>query len=287
MAPIRNSRARARAWCITLNNPTEDDLEKYRTFPWRAEAAHFVAQLEAGDGGTPHLQAYVYWRSAKTMRATKERFGDRCHVEKARGTKQANFVYCTKPDGRLDGPWYFGFPRPRRLPTEWRPWQTHATQLATAEPDDRTIYWIWEPTGGTGKSKLQLYWTQLFNAVLVNGNARDAKCGIKALWGKDSPTGPPEQPVIMVNLPRNTQKPELWNTLEQLKDGIFFSGKYEPAMVTLPELHVFVFANEPPEQCSLSIDKLRVYRIDESTMVMRPDRWTLPFGQGQLYGPGF
>ena len=71
------------------------------------EQRYLVYQLERGDGGTPHLQGYVYYDTAKSLRSVKERF-PRAHLEKARGSPADNRRYCTKSDTRVDGPWEFG-----------------------------------------------------------------------------------------------------------------------------------------------------------------------------------
>lgn len=277
---------RSRSMVFTINNPSERLLEVHRSFNGPDDATHYVAQLEQGVvAGTTHLQGFVRWKNAKTFKAAMTIL-ENGHFEVAKGSLSQNFEYCTKESTRVEGPWQRGFPRPRALPTVLRPWQRQATEIAASVPDDRTIHWIWD-NGNTGKTKLQLLWHRDFNAILVDGNARDAKCAIKMAWGPDNSTGPPPHPVIMMNLPRDTQRPGLWPILESLKDGIFFSGKYEPGMMILPELHLFIFANEPPKCCSLSIDKMQVFRVDETSLVMRKAPWTLPVGEGVLFGPGF
>ncbi len=159
----------------------------------------------------------------------------------------------------MEGPWHFGFPALRVLPTVLWPWQKEATELITTVADDRTIYWFWEPDGRAGKSVLTWLWHRDFKALVVGHNARDAMCAVKLAWITDGFL--PENPIIMFDLPRECQTPLLFYVLEKLKDGIFFSGKYKSSMVTLPLVQVAVFANEPPLYSTLSADKLKVYHI--------------------------
>ncbi len=260
MATASNAK-RSRGWTFTLNNPTEEDLTFLRDPVFRAAASHYVAQLEVGSAGTPHVQGYVRWRNAKAFAPTKALLRN-AHIEAARGSIEDNRKYCTKMDGRQDGPWLFGYPAQRVLPTVLWPWQTAATEIVKRQPDDRTIYWFWEPVGNVGKSVLTWLWHRDFDALIVGHNARDAKCAVKLAWVIDG--SPPEHPIVMFDLPRESQTPFLFHTLEKMKDGIFFSGKYKSSMVTLPLTHVVVFANEAPRFNILSRDKLRVYRIDHA-----------------------
>ncbi len=252
---------RCRAWVFTLNNPSAADTAFFSSRCFIESATHFVCQLESGEGDTPHIQGFVRWRNAKAFAPAKKLLRD-AHIEAARGSLSDNRKYCTKLEGRIQGPWQHGFPEERPLPTVLYPWQASASSLVTTTPDDRHIFWFWEPDGNSGKTVLQWLWARDFDAILVGHNARDAKCAVKLAWFIDGIL--PEKPIIMLNLPRESQSPLLFHVLEALKDGIFFSGKYKSSMVKLPLVHVCVFANEPPQHSTLSADKLRVFRIDHA-----------------------
>jgi hypothetical protein len=74
---------------------------------------YFVMQKERGAQGTEHFQGYIHMANPVTMRAIKDIINDRIHCEIARGNGQQNKDYCTKEEGRIDGPWEFG-----ELPTQ-------------------------------------------------------------------------------------------------------------------------------------------------------------------------
>lgn len=109
--------SRARAFCFTINNPTDSDwdaLEECQTqIPQTIK--YVVYQLEQGTNHTPHVQGYIYFVHP---RASISRMFPRAHIEKARGTPEQNKAYCTKEESRhpLDedqepedhGPWEFG-----------------------------------------------------------------------------------------------------------------------------------------------------------------------------------
>lgn len=108
--------SRARAWCFTTNNPTHKVL-----FPDGLPDGikYIVYQLERGDQGTPHLQGYVQlsrpqrmsWLKKVTSKTAEgEVFNvfDRAHFIVAKGNADQNKAYCTKAEGRLEGPWTLG-----------------------------------------------------------------------------------------------------------------------------------------------------------------------------------
>jgi hypothetical protein len=51
--------------------------------------------------------------------------------------------------------------------------------------------------------------------------------------------------------------------LEEIKDMLFYSGKYEGGMVCGPCPHMCIFANEPPELEKFSSDRWKVFKITE------------------------
>jgi len=96
----------SRRWCFTLNNPTPAELVHTLWEQW-PHLRGGVCQLERGDNGTPHYQGYVQFARPTRLAALKGLLA-RAHWESARGDSAANLIYCTKEEGRLDGPWRIG-----------------------------------------------------------------------------------------------------------------------------------------------------------------------------------
>lgn len=87
---------RGRAWCFTINNYSNEDIQSIT----KLDAKYLIAgQEKCPDTGTPHIQGYVYFDNAKTLRAISKLL-PRAHFEKARGTPEENQRYCSK-DGDL------------------------------------------------------------------------------------------------------------------------------------------------------------------------------------------
>jgi len=98
--------SKSRAFCLTLNNYSE--LEEHQLKVHMQERSVYgIVGKEVGESGTPHLQAYIYYKNAtaRSMEKWTQLLGtNRYHIEVARGTPTENKAYCSK-DGDV---WEFG-----------------------------------------------------------------------------------------------------------------------------------------------------------------------------------
>lgn len=83
--------SQARNCCFTLNNYTDEEF--YAIKAWSCD--YLIIGREVGENGTPHLQGYVEWTSAKKW-STLKRLNSRIHWEKRRGTAKQASDYCKK-----------------------------------------------------------------------------------------------------------------------------------------------------------------------------------------------
>lgn len=83
---------RARAWCFTLNNYSEEEYEKIT----KLSCKYLVVGKEVGDSGTPHLQGYVEFDNPRMLTGVKKIIGDRVHLEVRLGTALQASDYCKK-----------------------------------------------------------------------------------------------------------------------------------------------------------------------------------------------
>ena len=81
-----------RGWCYTLNNYTVEEHEKLQSLACK----YHVIGEEEGESGTPHLQGFIYFASAKTFSAAKKVIGERAHIEEMKGTPTQAAEYCRK-----------------------------------------------------------------------------------------------------------------------------------------------------------------------------------------------
>lgn len=80
-------------YCFTLNNYTDDEYVAMDTWP---NVVYLIVGKEvAPDTGTPHLQGYVVLKKDQRVSAMKK-LNARAHWEKANGSTEHNFTYCSK-----------------------------------------------------------------------------------------------------------------------------------------------------------------------------------------------
>jgi len=244
--PSRNTRSRA--WCFTLNNFSEEDVAQAR-----ALEGECVCGIETGENGTPHLQGVVRFESARTFQSVKKLL-PRAHIEKCVSWVKSK-QYCAKEGNLVRN---LGDTQTHRVvkdPLEGltlKPWQQEVALLLENEAQDtRTIRWYWEPTGNVGKTSLAKHlcikWPK--NILYLSGKAADIKFAVSGFVKKNT------LKMAIFDLTRTSEQFVSYEALEAVKNGIFFSGKYEAEMCVFNSPHVVVFANFPPDTSRLSGDR--------------------------------
>lgn len=243
-------RREAKHWCFTLNNPLPDD---YKLFYAANNVTAFCFQLEKGKLGTPHYQGYIHFTNKCSPYSQIP--NKRIHWEVCKDINQA-IIYCQKLP-RIAGPWLKGVERKTELvpicSADLRPWQNEIISIISKQPHDRHIYWYWEPIGNTGKTTFAKYLVVYHSAVVLSGKSADMKNAIASM--KHYPQ------VILVDCPRSGANFICYKGLEEIKNALFFSGKYESKMVCGHVPHLIIFSNSPPEYAQLSQDRWVVTRI--------------------------
>ena len=92
----------------------------------------------------------------------------------------------------------------------------------------RAIHWVFERNGNMGKSVIGAYLVDHGDGevIMVSGAAKDMKFGVCAIWlqaGKMPKT-------IVVIIPRVAENHFSTAGVEAIKDGCFFSEKFESSM---------------------------------------------------------
>ncbi|AXH74443.1 MAG: putative viral replication protein [Circoviridae sp.] len=88
---------KARRYCWTLNNPTDEERRAIRAMDQGGEVRYLVCGNEIASTGTPHLQGYMELRTPQRVNHVKRLLGsERVHMEACRGTPDQNVQYCKK-----------------------------------------------------------------------------------------------------------------------------------------------------------------------------------------------
>lgn len=242
-------------WCFTLNNWNMEHVNTLLDHVSDGSIKRYCWQAEIGDEGTPHLQGYLEF--AKKQRPIEFIGIKEIHWEKTKDVK-ASIKYCTKEDSYAGQRWLnVKYEKPVKVLTPKYEYQLEIMAVLEKEPDDRTIWWYWEPDGGVGKSCFAKYLAVNYDALILSGKGADCKYAI-VKWYETKGYYPE---VIVYDIPRVANEYVNYESLESIKNGLFFSGKYECAQVVMNSPHVFCFSNESPPIEKMSRDRWRIQKI--------------------------
>jgi len=241
----------SKAWCFTLNNYDDNDINQL--IDVLALHKYFFAK-ETGESGTPHLQGFVEFN--KKCRPLEMIKNKKIHWEKMKGKIEQNIAYCSKEEGTF---FCKGFKpiKPIKIITELYPFQKEVVNIINEEPNERTIYWFWEPNGNLGKSAVVKYLAVKHDALVLSGKSSDMKYLIikyKEHYGRY-----PE--IILLDFPRSSEGYISWTGIEEIKNGCFASTKYDCEMVIMNSPHIICFANFPVDTTIMSNDRWKIKRI--------------------------
>lgn len=280
---VRSAEPRGfKSWFFTWNNPPDEDGTKLVHLANTTGASRYAFQLEKGENGVIHYQGAMEWKSQMRMSTIKRITDETIHLERC---MDPTMVYGTKEETRIAGPWTRNWAPPRKpydilaLPTTiWKPWQLSLKTILEEEPDDRTVVWIYEPTGGVGKSAFAKHYCIGGNTINVMGSAHHIKAAIAAALDPDEPKMA-DLRNIFYDVPRSELVDE--TALEQIKNGCFFSAKYKSGMVIMPNVHLIVFANFAPTTSKLSLDRWRIYEINSALELKMASGTMVPHWRSQ------
>lgn len=291
--------SRAKHWCFTLNNYTDDDIQRIES---RTNLYDYVViGREVGASGTPHLQGFVSFPDRVRRNHCVDVIGQ-AHFTVARSIADS-IRYCKKdgdfielgvapngPGTRTDLEAFktavaSGNLDMKKLRNDYsdivakypkfchdyvqdhipqktvemfplRPWQQALYDSLKQAPDSRSIFFIVDVTGNTGKTWFAHYYCFLNDnaQVLLPGKKCDMCYALQ-----------PFTRVLFVDVPRAKQGEFLqYDFLEDVKNGYVFSPKYESRIKHLPQCHVVVLMNEDPDLNKLSRDRYVIRRITDS-----------------------
>ena len=276
MALRPNSQNKSKRWALTVHGATDEQLTALKTLFDMDTVDFGIASKESGEHSIhPHFQVYFECVDRCRMKQTcKDLFGSNFHLEHARGTRDANVRYVYGVDKAYEIGWIVLSKGSVEVPRGYsphamnftrdfkpRPFQKHIIDIINSQkPDDRTIYWFWEPNGNVGKTALAKWLHRTYGAIVAGGSSADIKhalARVRDIVGSD-PT------VILVDLVRSYYPTkQTYTAIENIKDGIFFSGKYESAMLDMKSSpDIFVFCNFEPIIDRLSLDRWKIFKIN-------------------------
>jgi Putative viral replication protein len=135
-----------------------------------------------------------------------------------------------------------------------RIWQSELNVKLNRPADDRTIMFIVDKVGNTGKSWYCDYYERMHKQVQILQPSKKADMA----YALDCTSR-----VVFVDCPRVKSDFLQYDFLEEIKNGRVFSPKYESRVKRLEKCHVVVMMNEDPDESKLSRDRYDIVRITE------------------------
>lgn len=249
---------------FTLNNYDLDDVLEMMEHCQHKDVKYYVWQEEKGDlTGTPHLQGFIEYH--KKQRWDKYDLNYRIKWLPADYPKQAA-EYCSK-ERTKNGALFTNIPENYKEEVavadpmdglELKVWQHEILEIIKKPADKRKIYWYWDAMGAVGKTSFAKHLCLKHEALYLTGKAADIKFGVMKWVEMKKMCG-----VAVFYYTRDHEGFVSYQALEEIKDGMFFSGKYEGGMVLFNTPHVVVFANFAPDESKLSRDRWEIRNITE------------------------
>lgn len=140
-----------------------------------------------------------------------------------------------------------------------RNWQKDLNTILNRPANDRTIVFVVDVKGNSGKTWFSHYYRSLHEDVQVMSPGKKADMAYTLMQ---------DIRVLILDAPRSKQSDFIqYDFLEEVKNGYVFSGKYESMMKTLGKVHVVCLMNEDPDFTKLSQDRYHTIRVTESNNI--------------------
>lgn len=198
-----------------------------------------------------------------------------------RGSDKEVISYVTKHDSRVDDPVYSPGFRPYHFKDlailsskdRWYPWQDTLGRILLTEygtlrePDDRTIIWIKDLNGNTGKSKLVKYYVHKFSREIIKlpfGTASQLRSSVCTAGARK---------LYFIDIPRTMGRDEdldsLYSVIEDIKNGFLTTSMYgQFKQILFDPPHVVIFANFDCPRHKLSADRWKNYTIQNKQLII-------------------
>jgi len=247
----------------------------------------FVFQKERGElSSRLHLQGCfrtrIRTRHNTLLNLFKQWFPDlviNVSIRKMEGDWIQAQEYCTKEDTRIGERPFLSSNLQKYTArdvklfenrTSWFPWQIQIHNMVfdsisgrIKSADDRSIIWITDRAGNTGKSKFTKYLCHRYRDIIKVpfGTSSQIRSAVIAAGIKS---------VYLIDIPRTLGSDDsiqsVLAAIEDIKNGFVTSamyGKYESLLFEPP--HVFVFSNERAPINLLSLDRWERYEMLQMT----------------------
>lgn len=245
----------SKRWSFTIFNVDETNINNIIEIINSSNSSYILGDEICPDTQKRHLQGYVEFTSKCRP---KNLFLDKTiHWEKSKGNRNANINYCMKEKLFSTN---FHIPKPIKVLNynELYKWELIILDIIKEPTNVRSIYWF-RGDGMDGKTTFCKYLCIKEKAIILGGKCADMKNGLLDFYKKNNYL--PE--LILINIPKSFDEQYISYTgIEEIKDMLFYSGKYEGGMICGNSPHLFVFSNEWPNITKCSKDRWELFDIN-------------------------
>lgn len=248
-------------WFFTFNNYTPKDLETLETY-FRINCKKYIFQEEIGKNLTKHLQGSIHLK--KKMRWEQFNLNKKIHWEKTNNINRAD-EYCQKVDSRNGRIFKWGFPVELEIIKELYNWQNKVLISLLEKPNDRTINWIYDKDGCSGKTVFAKYLSAKSDAIICTGGGVKDIANLLSNLAKNG-RDLNKLTTFIFNFGRSCENVS-YVGIESVKDGLITNTKFESHTMVFNCPHLWIFSNELPEFGKLSKDRWCVYTIEDQELI--------------------
>lgn len=269
------TKQRSRKWCFTLNHYSDIEYDEMNDVLHKRTLKYVIGK-EVGEQGTPHLQGYAYFKNPVQLTYLKK-INERTHWEVAKGSPEQNLKYCTKSDeSAVQNGFVKKIPLQEQIrnrlflnysDTKWKPWQSNILNILDQDPDTRTINWVYDEEGNSGKSYLTKYLAITQEIIIADGKKDNIFNQVNRKLNEEEK----EFKIVVLDIPRSSAGYINYGVLEQLKNGLIYSGKYEGGTCLFDNVHVIVFANFMPDESQFSLDRWNIINVNDQEYAAADD----------------
>lgn len=279
-------------WDLTLSTDISTDNEMDIIDELKQIARNWVFQLEKSETGYIHWQIRLNLikrkRKSELLTLLDDTFLEKASVSPTNNTTKKGkvaFQYVMKADTRIRGPWKDDDPPPKFKQSDYIeycdffPFQKDVVEISS-KFNGRQCNILYDPDGCSGKSTIQTY-MRYEDLCCCLPFCKDYKELVQMALCQsiECPRESKKTKCFIIDMPKAMEKKELkgfYAALETIKGGYLFDQRYKYRDYTIDKPCVWVFTNELPDTNLLSMDRWKIWTINDSFELIEDTSRSIP-----------
>lgn len=249
-----DTREHARRYCMKGEQPKDEYEALHETGPNYGLNAKIIELGKWTDGGqgsrTDWHQLHAFLKENPDFSKAREEYPEEC-IKYTNGIRTViNDIKREQNIAAMDAE-FEGVPLYR--------WQAQIIRDIQYNPDKRKIIWVVDPQGNRGKTWFAKYLLRFHgSAYLQNGKSADLAHAYNG------------ERVVTFDFCRSNEQATNYQIIEQIKNGMVFSPKYDSMTKINAIPHVICFSNFEPNRSMLSQDRWDIRMLTDESCTIEP-----------------